>query len=64
MLAGDDTVTGSIQVLGDSAYGTGDLLAGLHAAGHDPVIKPWPITPNIPGGFTIDDSPSSTTSAR
>ena len=55
VLAGDDTVTGSIQVLGDSAYGTGDLLAGLHAAGHDPVIKPWPITPNIPGGFTIDD---------
>ena len=55
VLAGDDTVTGPVDVLGDSAYGTGDLLADLTRAGHDPVIKPWPTTPNIPGGFAIDD---------
>ena len=55
VLAGDDSVTGPVDVLGDSAYGTGELLADLQEAGHDPVIKPWPSTPNIPGGFTIDD---------
>ena len=57
VLAGDDTIDQDehVQVLGDSAYGTGDLLAGLQAAGHDPVIKPWPMTANVAGGFTIDD---------
>jgi hypothetical protein len=55
LLAGDDTVTGPVQVLGDSAYGTGEALAGLAAAGHAPVIKPWPLRPVMPGGFTLDD---------
>ncbi|HEY6749211.1 MAG TPA: IS1182 family transposase [Mycobacteriales bacterium] len=44
-----------LQVLADSAYGTGDLLAALTAAGHEAIIKPWPIRPPVPGGFTIDD---------
>jgi transposase len=55
VLAGDDSFTEPGQVLADSAYGPGELLNDLHQAGHDPVIKPWPCTPNIPGGFTIDD---------
>lgn len=55
VLAGDDSFTGPGQVLADSAYGTGDLLNDLQQAGHDPVIKPWPCTPKIPGGFGVDD---------
>jgi hypothetical protein len=44
-----------VQVLADSAYGTGDALAALHAAGHTPVVKPWPLRPAVPGGFTPAD---------
>jgi IS5 family transposase len=55
LLADDDTVAGSTEALGDSAYGTGDALAALHAAGHTPVIKPWPLRPAVPGGFTADE---------
>jgi hypothetical protein len=55
LLAGDDTVGGPVQVLGDSAYGTGDALDALGKAGHTPVIKPWPLKPAVPGGFTADD---------
>jgi hypothetical protein len=55
LLAADDTITGPVQVLGDSAYGTGEALAALAAAGHSAVIKPWPLRPVVPGGFTLDD---------
>lgn len=55
LLAADETITGPMQVLGDSAYGTGDALAALAAAGHTAVIKPWPVRVAIPGGFTPDD---------
>ena len=55
LLAGDDTVTGPVQVLGDSAYGTGEALDALDKAGHTPVIKPWPLRPAVAGGFTADD---------
>ncbi len=55
LLAEDDSLAGPVQVLADSAYGTGDGLAALAAAGHTPVIKPWPQRPAVPGGFTIDD---------
>ncbi|MDD7938256.1 IS1182 family transposase [Actinomycetospora lutea] len=48
-------VVGPVEVLADSAYGTGDALAALDAAGHQAVIKPWPLRPAIPGGFTLDD---------
>lgn len=44
-----------LQVLGDSAYGTGDARAALKQAGHTPVIKPGPLRPAVEGGFTIDD---------
>lgn len=44
-----------IEVLGDSAYATGAMLAVLHAMGWLPVLKPWPLKPALEGGFTIDD---------
>jgi hypothetical protein len=44
-----------IQVLGDSAYGTGELLAAAAAGGHTAIIKPWPLRPAVDGGFTLDD---------
>jgi hypothetical protein len=55
LLADDDTVTEPIEVFADSAYGTGDALAALAAAGHTAVIKPWPLRPVVAGGFTLDD---------
>jgi hypothetical protein len=55
LLADDDAVAGPVQVLADSAYGTGDALAALAAAGHIAVIKPWPLHSLIPGGFTAAD---------
>jgi hypothetical protein len=44
-----------VEVLGDSAYGSGPMLAALHAAGRDAVIKPIPLRPAVEGGFTLDD---------
>src|SRR3954453_19769190 len=55
LLAADDTIAGPVQVLGDSAYGTGEALAALGSAGHTAVIKPWPVKPAVPGGFTAED---------
>src|SRR4051794_33676086 len=55
LLADDRTVTGPVQVLADSAYGTGDALTALLRTGHTAVIKPWPLRPVVPGGFTLDD---------
>jgi len=55
LLGSDTTVNGPIEVLADSAYGTGDALAALAAAAHTAVIKPWPLRPATPGGFTADD---------
>jgi hypothetical protein len=52
LLAGE---TGRLQVLGDSAYGSGEARAELLAAGHLAVIKPMPLRPAVPGGFTLDD---------
>jgi hypothetical protein len=43
------------EVYGDSAYGTGDLRAGLAEGGHTAVIKPKPLKPAVEGGFTLDD---------
>jgi len=43
------------EVYGDSAYGTGEALDALNKAGHTAVIKPWPLRPAVPGGFTLDD---------
>jgi hypothetical protein len=44
-----------VEVLGDSAYGTGDMLHALDQAGHVALVKPWPVNPAVPGGFTVDD---------
>ena len=57
LLAADDTINSAdpVQVLGDSAYGTGDALAAITAAGHVPLVKPWAFKPAVPGGFTVDD---------
>jgi hypothetical protein len=55
LLSGDNSIAGPVQVLGDSAYGTGGALAALAATGHTPVIKPWPLRPVVAGGFTLDD---------
>src|SRR3954453_23282271 len=46
---------GPIQVLGDSAYGTGELLAAVAHGGHTAIIKPWPLRPAVDGGFTLDE---------
>ena len=57
LLAADVTIADGqqVEVLGDCAYGTGEMLAALDGAGHLPVVKPWPVNPAVPGGFTIDD---------
>jgi IS5 family transposase len=52
LLAGEPA---PVEVLADSAYGTGQARAGLIAAGHRPVIKPIPARAAVPGGFTLDD---------
>ena len=44
-----------VEVLGDSAYGSGDMLDRLEKADRKATIKPWPIRPAVEGGFTIDD---------
>jgi hypothetical protein len=52
LLAGEQ---GELTVLGDAAYGTGELRERLQADGHAAVIKPPPLRQVIPGGFTTDD---------
>jgi hypothetical protein len=47
--------TDQVEVLGDSAYGTGEMLDMVDKAGGTATIKPSPIRPAVPGGFTIDD---------
>jgi hypothetical protein len=52
LLAGENR---GLQVLGDTAYGSGQARADLAAAGHTAIIKPGPLKPAVEGGFTIDD---------
>jgi hypothetical protein len=58
-LLDDDDLSGGqpegLQVLGDSAYGTGEARAALAQAGHTAIIKPGPLRTTIAGGFTLDD---------
>ena len=42
-------------MLGDSAYGTGDLLDKINKDGWTATIKPHPLRPAVEGGFTLDD---------
>jgi hypothetical protein len=60
LVAADPTITGlkegqQVEVLGDSAYATGDMLHQLKEKSWKPLLKPWPIKPAVEGGFTIDD---------
>ena len=55
LLSQDATVTAPVEVLADSAYGTGPALAALEQAGHTPIIKPWQMRPAVAGGFALDD---------
>jgi IS5 family transposase len=43
------------EVYADSAYGGGETRAQIRRRGHDPVIKPIPLRPVVPSGFTRDD---------
>ncbi|MEY2503466.1 MAG: hypothetical protein QOI07_3803 [Verrucomicrobiota bacterium] len=52
LLAGESE---PVAVLADSAYGSGELRAELVAGGHGDLVKPAPIRPAVPGGFTVDD---------
>jgi IS5 family transposase len=58
LLAGE---TEPIEVLADSAYGSGGFRHHLAAQGHTATIKPIPLTAKIPGGFTIDNFTIDTT---
>jgi hypothetical protein len=44
-----------LEVYGDSAYGSGQARADYRDGGHDTIIKPGPLKPAVPGGYTIDD---------
>jgi hypothetical protein len=57
LVTADPTIAdgASVEVLGDSAYATGDMLHTLAGKKWAPLLKPWPIKPAVPGGFTIDD---------
>ncbi len=55
LVAGEPAGT---EILADSAYGSGGSLAAIDAAGHIPVIKPWPLhtNPNLGADqFSRDD---------
>lgn len=45
----------SLEVLADSAYGSGEVRAALRAAGHRQAIKAIPLRQTIAGGFDRDD---------
>lgn len=44
-----------LDVLADSAYGSGPVRAALRAAQHRQLIKPIPLRSKLAGGFTRDD---------
>ncbi len=44
-----------LEILADSAYGSGEVRQALEDAGHRQTIKPIPLRAAVPGGFTRDD---------
>jgi len=54
---GAEPAEARLEVYGDSSYGSGEARAAGRDAGHDTVIKPGPLRPAVPGGFTPDDFP-------
>ena len=53
--AADGEAAERTEVLGDSAYGTGELLDKIKQKGWGATIKPHPLQPPVDGGFTLDD---------
>jgi len=51
-----------LEVLADSAYGSGEVRASLAEARHRATIKPIPLRTAVAGGFSIDDFTIDTTS--
>ncbi len=58
MLAGEP---GPVEVLADSAYGSGEFRAHLVERGHTATIKAIPLKPAVVGGFSTDDFTIDTT---
>jgi IS5 family transposase len=52
LLAGE---TSPLEVLADSAYGSGEFRAHLAEQGHTATIKPIPLQRAVVGGFSLDD---------
>ena len=52
LIGGEDR---GLEVLADSAYGSGEVRARLAHAHHHALIKPLPLHAAVPGGFTSDD---------
>ena len=52
-----------LDAFGDTAYSTSDARQALHEAGHRLFLKPAPLRPAVPGGFTLDDFTIHTTAA-
>ncbi|MFD8564959.1 transposase [Streptosporangium canum] len=52
LLAGEDQ---RLEVVADAAYSSGSCRRALTAGGHRLLIKPPPLRPAVPGGFTLDD---------
>jgi IS5 family transposase len=50
-----------LEVLADSAYGSGETRAALAKTEHRSTIKPIPLRSAVPGGFTVDDFAIDTT---
>ncbi|MGH7010260.1 MAG: IS1182 family transposase [Caulobacteraceae bacterium] len=50
-----DAEPDGLEVLADSAYGSGTTRSELHEHHHHLVIKPLPSRPSVPGGFVRDD---------
>jgi IS5 family transposase len=56
LVTADPTIDAEgVEVLGDSAYASGDMLHQLNEKRWTPLLKPWPLNPAVEGGFTIDD---------
>jgi hypothetical protein len=43
------------EVLGDGAYASEEVFDVCDEVGAFPVVKPKPVAPAVPGGFTVDD---------
>ena len=47
--------TAPVEVLADSAFGSGEFRHHLRDHGHTATIKPIPLEPAVAGGFSVDD---------